>query len=248
MRDHISKPRPESSLSQMDDFWSESGRPFSSLDALTDDTSIDAAFSGGTPDRDGSIKEVLENQRQEFESRLQAISESTEAEDLKAEKHQMEHQLKLIQTQMKRIIDARARGEEIDTEAFEPVMYSARQLKLIRKVLDKWRAHRSFSMAEVVLSNAVVMKEANVIRYELLSRLLLEWTNGETARNWEKMYPTTSLSLQEVPWRSPLHQWTLSRVWTNSVMSQTRHSLPPRSLRLLSKFWINGTMLSMSGH
>lgn len=162
LRDHISK-RPESSLSQVEDVWSESGRPFS-IDALTDDTSVDAAFSGGTPDRDGSIKEVLENQRAEFESRLQAISESTEAEDLKAEKHQMEHQLKLIQSQMKRIIDARARGEEIDTEAFEPVMYSARQLKLIRKVLDKWRAHRAFSMAEVVLSSAVVIKEANVIR------------------------------------------------------------------------------------
>jgi kinesin family protein 1 len=163
MRDHISKPRPESSLSQADDVWSESGRPFSS-DALTDDTSVDA---GGTPNMDGSFKGVqnqLESQGAEFESRLQAIAESTEAEDLKAEKHQIEHQLKLIKTQMKRIIDARARGEEIDTEAFEPVIYSARQLKLIRKVLDKWRAHRSFSMAEVVLSSAVVVKEANVIR------------------------------------------------------------------------------------
>lgn len=117
---------------------------------------------------DGSIKDVqnqLENQRVEFESRLQAIAESTEAEDLKAEKNQMEHQLKLIQSQMKRIIDARARGEELDTEVFEAVIYSARQLRLIRKVLDKWRAHRSFSMAEVVLSSAVVLKEANVIRW-----------------------------------------------------------------------------------
>jgi kinesin family protein 1 len=166
MRDHISKPRPESSLSQADDVWSESSRPFPS-DALTDDTSVDAGF-GGTPDMDGPIKDMqtqLESQRVEFESRLQAIAESAEAEDLKAEKDQMEHQLKLIQTQMRRIIDARARGEEIDTEAFEPVIYSAKQLKLIRKVLDKWRAHRSFSMAEVVLSSAVVIKEANVIRY-----------------------------------------------------------------------------------
>jgi kinesin family protein 1 len=164
MRDHIAKPRPESSLSQamdsfsqgIDDVWSESGRAF---DAFTDDTSVDA---NGTPDTE--VRDQLESQRVEFESRLRAIGESSEAEDLKAEKQQMEHQLKLIQNQMKRIIDARARGEEIDKMEFEPTIYSAKQLKLFRKVLDKWRAHQSFSMAEVVLSSAVVVKEANVIR------------------------------------------------------------------------------------
>ncbi|KAF8264294.1 kinesin-like protein [Lactarius quietus] len=169
IRDHNSKHRPESSLSQADDLWSESGRPFSS-DALTDDTSVDAGPSRGSPDVD-ALKEVqnqLETQRQEFESRLRVISESTEAEDLKEEKDHMQHQLKLVQMQMRRLLDARARGEtELDAEAFEPIMYSAKQLRLIRKVLDKWRAHRSFSMAETVLSAAVIIKEANVISKEL---------------------------------------------------------------------------------
>ena len=77
----------------------------------------------------------------------------------------MQHQLKLVHMHMKRLLDARARGEaDSEMEAFEPVIYSAKQLRLIRNVLDKWRAHRSFSMAEIVLSNAVLMKEANVIR------------------------------------------------------------------------------------
>lgn len=167
MRDHNAKPRPESSLSQADDVWSESGRPFSS-DALTDDTSVDALTSHDSPDVGASLKEVqnqLESQRVEFESRLQAIVESTEAEDIKAEKEHMEQQLKLVQMRMKRILEARARGEtDIEAEAFEPQIYTGRQLRLIRKTLDKWRAHRSFSMAEVVLSNAVLLKEANVIR------------------------------------------------------------------------------------
>ncbi|KAA1465952.1 kinesin-like protein [Dentipellis sp. KUC8613] len=168
MRDHNQKPRPESSLSQADDVWSESGRPFSS--DLTDDTSVDAGPSHGSPDVDGlkDVQSQLENQRQEFENRLQAISESTEAEDLKEEKDHMQHQLKIVQMQMKRLLDARARGEtELEVEPFEPVIYTARQLRLIRKVLDKWRAHRSFSMAEIVLSNAVLVKEANVISREL---------------------------------------------------------------------------------
>lgn len=163
MRDHHLKPRPESSLSQADDVWSETGRPISS-DATTDDTSLDLAPSHGSPEMDGSLKDV----QNQLENRLQAITSesSTEAEDLKVEKDHMEYQLRLVRTQMKRLIDARSRGET-DTEVmeFEPHIYSARQLRLIRKVLDKWRAHRSFSMAEVVLSNAVLVKEANVIRW-----------------------------------------------------------------------------------
>ncbi|KAJ8595053.1 kinesin-domain-containing protein [Rhizopogon salebrosus TDB-379] len=163
MRDHNSKPRPESSLSARDDIWSESGRPFSS-DATTDDTSLEAGASHGTPDVDGPLKDV----QYQLESRLQAITESSEAEDLKVEKDHMEHQLKMVQQQLKRLINARARGEsEEDVVRFEPVIYSAKQLRLIRKVLDKWRSHRSFSMAEAVLSNAVLVKEANVISKEL---------------------------------------------------------------------------------
>lgn len=163
-------PRPESSLSQADDVWSESGRPIPS-DILTDDTSVDAMTNGDSPEMAGSMKEMqsqLETQRMEFEQRLQAISEFTEADDLKAEKDQMEHQLKLVQLHMKRLIDARARGEiDVDSVPFEPTIYTARQLRLIRKVLDKWRAHRPFSMAETVLSNAVHVKEANIISREL---------------------------------------------------------------------------------
>ncbi|TCD69171.1 kinesin-like protein Klp8 [Steccherinum ochraceum] len=177
LRDHNSKSRPESSLSQADDIWSESGRPAPS-DAVTDDTSLDASHS--SPDMVGSLKDVqsqLESQRAEFEQRLQAVSEFTEAEDLKAEKAQMEHQLRLVQTHIKRLLDARARGDsDADVEQFEPQIYTARQLKLIRRVLDRWRTRRSFSMAEVVLANAVLIKEANIISTELKKDVVYNFT------------------------------------------------------------------------
>ncbi len=188
IRDHNLKHRPESSLSQADDVWSESGRPFLS-DALTDDTSVDAGPSHGSPDAD-ALKEVqnqLETQRQEFESRLQVISESTEAEDLKEEKDHMQHQLKLVQIQMRRLLDARARGEtELESELYEPTLFSAKQLRLIRKVLDKWRAHRPFSMAETVLSAAVLIKEANVIRFVFVFPGDGENVDWDLARNLAK--------------------------------------------------------------
>ncbi|KJA21710.1 hypothetical protein HYPSUDRAFT_41858 [Hypholoma sublateritium FD-334 SS-4] len=165
MRDHNSKSRPESSLSQADDIWSETSRPQTS-DAFTDDTSLYAVPSwGGSPAVDGPLKDV----QHQLETRLQEITgDSTEAEDLKIEKEHMEHQLRIVRVQMKRLIDARSRGD-VDSAGldFEPVIFSARQLRLIRKVLDRWRSHRSFSMAEVILTNAVMMKEANIISKEL---------------------------------------------------------------------------------
>ncbi|THH02632.1 hypothetical protein EW145_g6722 [Phellinidium pouzarii] len=168
----ITARRPESSLSQADDVWSESGKPMPS-DAMTDDTSLDAGPSHGSPDIDNSLRTAqnhLEMQKVDFESRLQAMSDggTSEAEDIKAEKDQMEAQLKLVQVQMKRILEAKARGvSTTDLVPIEPVIYTAKQLRLIRKVLNKWREHRSFSMAESVLSNAIALKEANVISKEL---------------------------------------------------------------------------------
>ena len=105
MRDHNSKPsRPESSLSlsQADDVWSETGRPFSS-DATTDETSLH-----GSPAVGGSLGDV----QHQLEHRPQEMTESSaEAEDLKVEKEHMEHQLRLVRNKMKHLIDARARGE-----------------------------------------------------------------------------------------------------------------------------------------
>lgn len=150
--------RPDSSMSGVDDMWSEYGR---APDVLTDDTSV---IGGNDGDAASDMQAQLDAQKLEFEARLEAITESQEADDLKVEKDYMETQLKLVQNQMKRLMDIRARGETPDLTPFEPTIYSARQLRLIRKVLEQWRAHRSFSMSESVLANAVFIKEANVIR------------------------------------------------------------------------------------
>ncbi|KAF5390500.1 hypothetical protein D9757_005222 [Collybiopsis confluens] len=192
LRSRSERPeRPESSLSQAmtDDVWSETGRWVVPSEAATDDTSLEAPtttshFSPelGSGSGDGSGNGNLKDVQSQLETRLQVINSSEgskEAEDLKIEKEHMEHQLRLVRTQMKRLIDARSRGEETELDQLgfvEPVIYSARQLRLIRKVLDRWRAHRSFSMAEVVLSNAVSIKEANVISKELGKQVIYNFT------------------------------------------------------------------------
>lgn len=170
MRDHT-KSRPESSMSQVDDVWSETSRPLMS-EANTDDTSL-YAMPGhvGNPAVDGSLKDT----RNAIGNLVEEVDgDAADAEDLRMEKEHMEQQLRVVKSQMKRLIDARARGD-LDALAidFEPIVFSARQLRLIRKVLDRWRAHRAFSMAEKILTNAVVIKEANVMRYVQLNQGVL---------------------------------------------------------------------------
>ncbi|TFK22194.1 kinesin-like protein [Coprinopsis marcescibilis] len=165
------KSRPESSMSQADDVWSETGRLLPS-DATTDDTSLYAA-PWGSPFTDEPLKETQET----LEARLHELDESSaENEDLKVEKEHMEQQLRVVKAQMRRLIDARARGEDLEGLQYEPVIYTGKQLRLIRKVLDRWRAHRSFSMAEQILINAVAVKEANVICKELGKQVSYNFT------------------------------------------------------------------------
>ncbi|CAE6464038.1 unnamed protein product, partial [Rhizoctonia solani] len=170
-RDHTSKGRPESSLSHADDVWSESGRPAPS--DLTDDTSLEASGV------ESSLRD-MQTHLGDYEARLGALAEVNEVEeDLRAEKEQMEHAFQVVKNQMKRLLDIRAKGlaaTEDDLKPFEPQIYTARQLRLIRKVLDKWRSHRSFSMAETVLSNAVTIKEANIISKELEKEVSYNFT------------------------------------------------------------------------
>lgn len=232
LRDINSKGRPESSLSQADDIWSEAGgRPLPS-EAPTDDTSLH-----GSPAVDESLKDA----QQQLENRLLEIEDipvsSAEAEDLKAEKEHMEHQLRVIRAQMKRIVEARARGEtDLEGMDYEPVIYTAKQLRLIRKVLDKWRAHRSFSMAETILTNAVAIKEANVIRcvYSWINCAALYSLSNitlQTARNWGKIFPIISQSPLEVLWPHQCLLWTVSLVWTNLGMSQIQFCVRIPNLR-----------------
>jgi len=171
-RDVHSKGRPESSLclSHVDDGWSEGGGGGGAAGGGGGGRGVDDSQVLGEVMDESGVWGVMEESSEQMEAQheIEEDHHLLEAEDLIAEKEHVEHQLKLVRERMKRMMDARARGET-DLESFgggsELVIYSARQLRLVRKVLDKWRAHRSFSMAETILKNAVVVKEANVIRW-----------------------------------------------------------------------------------
>lgn len=77
-------------------------------DGYTNDTSDTSVTGGG--DGDSELHAQLGAQKVDYEARLAAMQDSEDADDLKVEKEHMEAQLKLVQSQMKRLLGVRARG------------------------------------------------------------------------------------------------------------------------------------------
>ncbi|KAK3839567.1 MAG: hypothetical protein JOS17DRAFT_679007 [Linnemannia elongata] len=55
-------------------------------------------------------------------------------------------------------------------------LYSDYELKIIHKTLKRWREERSVQMAESILTNAVLIKEANIISRELSKDVVYQFT------------------------------------------------------------------------
>ncbi|KAI9318181.1 hypothetical protein BX666DRAFT_2026588 [Dichotomocladium elegans] len=75
-----------------------------------------------------------------------------------------------------------------------PSGYSEAQLALLRKVIDHWRKLRYVKMAEVVLTSAAMLKEANIISRELKKDVLYQFAIIEDGQfsNPMSFWETTS--------------------------------------------------------
>lgn len=172
--------RPESRMSFFDDGASESAgsnvnRPFS-LSAYTDDTSVDP-WHGSEP---GSIKTNGVSTNSSNISSMSAEA-AKETQDLKLKVKEYEEKIMAINL---------AKQEEV-------VDYSDEQKRLIRLVLERWRKERNVTMAEKILSNAVLLKEANVLSKQLGKKAVYQFVIIDHTNSLESN-PTSSIDVQTI--------------------------------------------------
>ncbi|CAG8657308.1 67_t:CDS:10, partial [Funneliformis mosseae] len=156
---------------------------------------IESPYTEMPPELDDKLKVIKEEmqqqldlQKQEYEDKMQLIEASNlEADELKAEKKQMEEKLKMVQEEMQRMLEVQAQEyqrkirqsnapcEEYNLPPDVPP-YTEEELRLIHMALKKWKRQRFVQMAETILSNAVILKEANVISKELGKKILYQFT------------------------------------------------------------------------
>ncbi|KAM0745754.1 kinesin-like protein [Meredithblackwellia eburnea MCA 4105] len=176
--------RPESRMSFLDSVTedgddddesggSQSERPFSGSTWSTGQTSLgDTTVTLGGP---AELDDRLSAVKEQYEERLKTMADSAmEAEEVKVERNFMEQKVKNLEKQMKaqkqryesRVKQLKAGTGEVDAFFDSPPMTEEEE-RLAIAAVAKWRRRRRVRMAEDALSQAVAIKEANVISREL---------------------------------------------------------------------------------
>jgi len=86
---------------------------------------------------------------------------------------QLDEQKKEYELKMQQLAERAAKRK---ARGFEPEKYDEHELALVKRVIQKWRALRRVKLAEVALSNAVLLKEANVFSREFGKKVTYQFT------------------------------------------------------------------------
>ncbi|ORX91101.1 kinesin-domain-containing protein [Basidiobolus meristosporus CBS 931.73] len=159
------------------------------------------------------MQQQLENQKRGYEEKLQKLASSSSGEAV-LQKETLEEKLRETQEKMEKMLTTQKEEYERKikrlsstaaiTNLFKPpIIYTEREKQLIHWVLGKMRARRTVNMAETILSNAVFLKEANVISRELDKHVIYQFTVVEDypfiqpISFWESMSALNQYSNQE---------------------------------------------------
>ncbi|KAG0294799.1 kinesin-like protein Klp8 [Dissophora globulifera] len=140
--------------------------------------------------------QLMVQQKQEYEAKIQNLSAAeAKSDELIAEKALMEDRLRqakeelmkkleqqreVYENKMKRLSLSSISSQHLEESQLKGKLllplYSDYELKILHKVLKRWREQRSLQMSEAILTNAVLIKEANIISRELNKNVTYQFT------------------------------------------------------------------------
>ncbi|KAF9365203.1 kinesin-like protein Klp8 [Mortierella sp. NVP85] len=138
----------------------------------------------------------MNQQKQDLESKIQNLSAAeAKSDELLAEKALMEVRLRLAEEELKKKLDEQQKQYEdkmkrmslasisshhLDESQLKGKLllplYSDFELKIIHRTLKRWKERRSVQMAETILTNTVLVKEANAISHGLDKKVGYQFT------------------------------------------------------------------------
>ena len=84
-------------------------------------------------------------------------------EDADLEKQHLTRQLRNMAQEMKRVRAQAAKDRALERPIEEQADWSAKELKLVQWAVERWKRLRVFKVAERILTQAVLLREANVM-------------------------------------------------------------------------------------
>lgn len=159
-----------------------------------DNFSLDTALTMPSTPKQGEVEDKLREVREEMQTQLDKQKEeyqdqlksaeaaNVEVEEIKKEKVRMEETLKQIKEDMQRQLEVQRREFEEKIERLDPLKrpkanpkLSEDEMERARTVVKHWRSRRYVQMAEAVLQNASILKEAQVMSHELEESVVFQF-------------------------------------------------------------------------
>lgn len=209
------KARPESRIYQSDeDIESTSSYPLREKYAsggTIDGFSLDTVLTmPSTPQQEGSekmqeIREDMQNklnqQKGTFEEQLKADEEAkVELEELRAAKEEMQKQLQDQKASFERQL--RELGHEPPPETngtssgvASPVASPALNLDLVKPFFQQWRRRKYVTMAETLLQNAALLKEAQILSQQMDKRVVFQFCIVDEGHTVPSSYDLVNMSI-----------------------------------------------------
>lgn len=205
------RKRPESRIWQgEEDMESTSSYPIREKYAsggTLDNFSLDTAITmPSTPQHEGSDKmqeiredmsENMEKQKQEYQAKLQADAEAkVELEQLRAAKAEMEKQMQEQKEAYERHLKELGHEPKTENDA-KPTTEEKdeRQLEIVKKLFQHWKHRKYVKMAETILQNAAVLKEAQVMSQQMGKRVVFQFCIVDVGHTVPSSYDLVNMGI-----------------------------------------------------
>lgn len=161
------------------------------IDNFSLDTALTMPSTPRQGEHDEKLKDVrdemqiqLEKQREEFQDQLKsAEAANVEIEEIKKEKVKMEATLQELKEDLQKQLISQRKQYEEKIEKMDPLTrpkaspkLSEEEIERAKKVITTWKSRHFVKMAEGVLQNAAVLKEAQIMSNELNEGVHFQFT------------------------------------------------------------------------
>lgn len=161
------------------------------IDNFSLDTALTMPSTPKQGEADDKLREVheelqsqLERQKEEFQDQLKnAEAANVEVEEIKNEKAKMEAALVELKDSMEKQLKIQRKQFEEKIEKMDPLKrpkanpkLSEEEIERAKKVIAIWRDRHYVKMAETVLQNAAILKEAQIMSNELDESVVFQFT------------------------------------------------------------------------
>ncbi|KAK5987194.1 Kinesin-like protein [Cladobotryum mycophilum] len=168
------------------------------IDNFSLDTALTMPSTPKQGDNEDRLREVreelqsqLEKQKEEFQDQLKsAEAANVEFEEIKKEKARMEAALQELKEDMQKQLNVQRKLFEEKIDKMDPLKrpkasskLSEEELELAKKTVKTWRNRHFVKMAESVLQNASILKEAQIMSNELDENVVFQFTTVDVGHN-----------------------------------------------------------------